>query len=97
MYDYLIVNAVLSSCLLICIAFVLLFGFKFDKDSPTILAVVFGMMGNLFIVSWLVTGGIMYWGEMDRSLCSSQVNNYLTATLILRIVIVGIQIIKENK
>jgi len=97
MYDYLIVNAVLSSFILTILGFVLLFGFKFDKDSPTILLSVFGVMANAFVVSLLITGGIMYWGEMDRTLCSSQVNNYLTATLILRIVIVGIQIIKENK
>jgi hypothetical protein len=97
MYDYLITNAVLSSIVLISIAFVLLFGFKLDKDSPTILACAFGIMANLFIISWLATGGIMYWGEMDRSLCSSQVNNYLTTTLILRIVLVGLEVIKQIK
>jgi hypothetical protein len=97
MYDYLIVNAALSSFMLLSLSFVLLFGFKLDEDSSTVLAKVFGMMANLFVVSWLVTGGIMYWGEMDRTLCSSQVNNYLTATLILRIVLIGLEIIKRYK
>jgi len=97
MYDYLIVNAVLSSFLLISLSFVILFGFKLDEDSSTVLAKVFGMMTNLFVVSWLITGGIMYWGEMDRTLCSSQVNNYLTTTLILRIVLIGLEIIKQYK
>ena len=97
MYDYLIVNAALSSFMLLSLSFVLLFGFKLDEDSSTVLAKVFGMMLNLFVVSWLVTGGIMYWGEMDRTLCSSQVNNYLTATLILRIVLIGLEIIKQYK
>lgn len=97
MYDYLIVNAGLSSFLLISLSFVLLFGFKLDEDSSMVLAKVFGMILKLFVVSWLVTGGIMYWGEIDRTLCSSQVNNYLTATLILRIVLVGLEIINQRK
>ena len=97
MYDYLIVNSVISSLMLISIAVVLLFGFKFDKDSSTILLSVLCVMANAFAISWLITGGIMYWGEMDKSLCSSQVNNYLTATLILRIVLVGLEIIKQSK
>lgn len=97
MYDYLIVNAVLSSLILLSLSFVLLFGFKLDEDSPTVLAKLFGIITNLFVVSWLVTGGIMYWGEMDRTLCSSQVNNYLTATLILRIVLIGLEIINRIK
>jgi hypothetical protein len=97
MYDYLIVNAGLSSFLLISLSFVILFGFKLDEDSSMVLAKVFGMMTNLFVVSWLITGGIMYWGEMDRTLCSSQVNNYLTTTLILRIVLIGLEIIKQYK
>jgi len=97
MYDYLIVNAGLSSFLLISLSFVILFGFKLDEDSSTVLAKVFGMMTNLFVFSWLITGGIMYWGEMDRTLCSSQVNNYLTTTLILRIVLIGLEIIKQYK
>ena len=55
MYDYLIVNAGLSSFLLISLSFVLLFGFKLDEDSSTVLVKVFGMMTNLFVISWLIT------------------------------------------
>jgi len=34
----------------------------------------------------------MYWGELDRSLCSQQTNDYLTATLILRIIMTSFEL-----
>lgn len=32
----------------------------------------------MILKPWDALGGIMYWGEMDKSLCSSSTNDYLT-------------------
>ena len=97
MYDYLIANASISSFILLSTGISLFFGINLNSCHEPLLMEVFGLIVNLFLISWLITGGIMYWGEMNRNLCSFQVNNYLTSTLILRIVLVGIEVIKKIK
>jgi hypothetical protein len=94
MYDYLIVNAVSASVIVL----VLLLLFMFCENETVfvlkenIAFLTFTNMVRSFVVSWIIVGAVMYWGEMDRSLCSKSANDYLTATLILRMVMTSFEI-----
>lgn len=92
MYNYLIVNAILGTIFMFVTLIVFMcVDFKnFDKDSN--LMVFFkcvNILASAFSVAWVITGGIMYWGEMDKSLCSTYANDYIMATLIIKIIMTG--------
>ena len=44
------------------------------------------MICSYFTIAWTIVGSIMFWGQMNQSLCSSAVNNYLTASLIIKFI-----------
>lgn len=94
MYDYLIINAISASVIVLCILMLFIFC---DNETVFVLKenIAFLTLTNIvrsFIVSWIIIGAVMYWGEMDRSLCSKSANDYLTATLILRMVMMSFEI-----
>lgn len=94
MYDYLIVNAISAS--VIAIGLLLLFVFCENETvfvlKENIAFLTFTNMVRSFVVSWIIIGAVMYWGEMDRSLCSKSSNDYLTVSLILRIVMTSFEV-----
>jgi hypothetical protein len=94
MYDYLIVNAIFAT--LIVLGLLVLFMFceaeNIDNLKNNIVFVVLMHVVRCFVISWVVVGAVMYWGEMDKSLCSQQTNDYLTATLILRIIMTSFEL-----
>lgn len=92
MYNYLIVNAILGTIFMFAtlIVFMQVDFKKFDEDSNLIVFFkCVNIIASAFSVAWVVTGGIMYWGEMDKSLCSTSVNDYIMATLIIKIIMTG--------
>jgi len=94
MYDYLIVNAIFET--VIIFGLLLLFMFC-DADNvnnfkESCVFVILMHFARCFGISWVVVGAIMYWGEMDRSLCSQQTNDYLTVSLILRIIMTSFEV-----
>lgn len=92
MYNYLIVNAILGTVFMFAtlIVFMQVDFKKFDEDSNLIVFFkCVNIIASAFSVAWVVTGGIMYWGEMDKSLCSTSANDYIMATLIIKIIMTG--------
>ena len=92
MYNYLIVNAILGTIFMFATLIVLMqVDFKnFDEDSNLmVLFKCINILVSAFSVAWVITGGIMYWGEMDKSLCSTSANDYIMATLIIKIIMTG--------
>lgn len=92
MYNYLIVNAILGTIFMFAtlIVFMQVDFKKFDEDSNLIVFFkCVNIIASAFSVAWVVTGGIMYWGEMDKSLCSTSANDYIMATLIIKIIMTG--------
>jgi hypothetical protein len=93
-YDYLIVNAIFGS--IVVVGILLLFMFcdseTSDKMKGNCAFVILMHIVRWFGISWVVVGSVMYWGEMDRSLCSQQTNDYLTAALIIRIIMTAIDV-----
>jgi len=94
MYDYLIVNAIFAT--LIMFGLLLLFMFC-DSDNinnfkESFVFVILMHVARCFGISWIVVGAVMYWVEMNRTLCSQQTNDYLTASLILRIIMTSFEV-----
>jgi hypothetical protein len=92
MRDYLIVNAILGTIFMFAtfIVFMQVDFKKFDEDSNLIVFFrCIDILASAFSVAWVITGGIMYWGEMDKSLCSTSANDYIMATLIIKIIMTG--------
>ena len=50
---------------------------------------------SYFTFAWTIVGGIMFWGEMNQSLCSSSTNTYLMASLIIKFVSIFIDIVSS--
>ena len=94
MYDYLIVNAIFASVMVLGLLLLFIFcdGETADVLKENIAFLTFSTMLRSFVVSWVIIGAVMYWGEMDRNLCSRQSNDYLTATLILRMVMTSFEV-----
>ena len=46
----------------------------------------FDYLSKLFVVSWTILGTIIFWNLMDNSLCSDAVYNYLSISLIIKLV-----------
>jgi hypothetical protein len=94
MYDYLIVNAIFAT--VIIFGLLLLFMFcdvdNVNNFKESCVFVILMHFARSFGISWVVVGAIMYWGEMDRSLCSQQTNDYLTTSLILRIIMTSFEV-----
>jgi hypothetical protein len=96
-YDYLVVNAIFGSIIVVGVLMICMFcdGETCEKLTDNCVFVILMHIVRWFGVSWVVVGSIMYWGEMDRSLCSTQTNDYLTASLILRIIMTSIELNKD--
>ena len=96
MYDYLLTNAILgSSFLFIAIVSILSLDMQeFEKkDSLTkLIFYIIKILCSYFTLAWTVVGGIMFWGEMNQSLCSSSTNTYLMASLIIKFISIFIDI-----
>lgn len=94
MYDYLIVNAIFASVLVLGLfmIFMVCDSETFDKTTENVLFIALMHVARCFGISWVIIGAVMYWSEMDKSLCSQQTNNYLTASFILRIIMITIDI-----
>jgi len=96
MYDYLLTNAILgSSFLFIAIVSILSLNMQeFEKkDSFTkLIFYIIKILCSYFTLAWTVVGGIMFWGEMNQSLCSSSTNTYLMASLIIKFISIFIDI-----
>ena len=93
-YDYLIVNAIFGSIVVVGILFLFM---QCDNESSNklkdnCLFIILMHLVRVFGISWLVVGAVMYWGEMNRTLCSQQTNDYLTASLILRIIMTSFEV-----
>ena len=90
MYDYLLTNAILGSILLSIILMTIITTNVQDYENPhsfTRFACHFmKMICSYFTIAWTIVGSIMFWGQMNQSLCSSAVNNYLTASLIIKFI-----------
>lgn len=93
-YDYLIVNAIFATVTVLGLLVLFMFceAENIDNLKNNIVFVVLTHIARCFVISWVVVGAVMYWGEMDRSLCSQQTNDYLTATLILRIIMTSFEL-----
>jgi hypothetical protein len=92
MRDYLIVNAILGTIFMFVtfVVFARVDFRNFDEDSNLIVFFkCVNILASAFSVAWVITGGIMYWGEMDKSLCSTSANDYIMATLIIKIIMTG--------
>jgi hypothetical protein len=50
----------------------------------------------LFAIVWSIIGGIIFWGYMDNTTCSSSVFNYVFASLIIRYVCYFITMTQSN-
>jgi hypothetical protein len=93
-YDYLIVNAIFGSIVVVGILFLFMYcdSETTDKLKDNCLFIILMHLVRLFGISWIVVGAVMYWGEMNRTLCSQQTNDYLTASLILRIIMTSFEV-----
>ena len=99
MYDYLMVNAILGSTFLLAtfIIFMTIDFKNYDEDRKLLILIkIINIIVSLFSIAWIVTGGIMYWGEMDKDLCSSSANDYLMATLIIKMICVSCEIYNRS-
>lgn len=94
MYDYLMTNAIISTIIGFSAIVVFMCSNlnKIHDKNDDCFYHIFGMLFRGFNISWCFVGCIMYWGEMDRTVCSSQVNDYLTAVLIIRIVAIALDL-----
>jgi len=94
MYDYLIVNAIFGT--VVVFGILILFMFCDDETANNfkekIIFTTLMHISRCFVVSWVIVGAVMYWGEMDRSMCSQETNDYLTASLILRIIMTSFEV-----
>lgn len=100
MYDYLMVNAIYGTATVIIVFFTLMYVDlkKFnEKSSWAILFKFVTILTTMFSTAWVITGGIMYWGNMDKSICSKSANDYLTATLIIKILMTAQSFTNNNK
>jgi hypothetical protein len=95
MYDYLIINATFG-CFVLLVIFLIFMTVNFnnyDSDSNLIVfLVVSKYICMLFTIAWAALGGIMYWGEMDKSLCSNSTNDYLTTMLIIKYISIAFEL-----
>jgi hypothetical protein len=93
-YDYLIVNAIFGSIVVVGILFLFMYcdSETADKLKDNCLFIILLHLVRLFGISWIVVGAVMYWGEMNRTLCSQQTNDYLTASLIIRIIMTSFEV-----
>jgi hypothetical protein len=57
-----------------------------DDDCIILFAHMFKMILMFFSTAWTVVGAVIFWHEIDNSSCSRPVYNYLTASLILKII-----------
>jgi len=94
MYDYLIVNAIFGSIVVfgILLLFIYFTGESSGKLTENYLFIILINLSRCFGISWVVVGTVIYWGEMNRTLCSQQTNDYLTASLILRIIMTSFEL-----
>ena len=94
MYDYLIVNAIFATVIMFGLLLLCMFcdSDNINNFKESCVFVILMHVARCFGISWVVVGGVIYWGEMDRSLCSQQTNDYLTAALILRIIMMSFEV-----
>jgi len=99
MYDYLLTNAILGSSFIVA-AFVAILTMKIEEidKQDSLSKFIFYMVKivcSYFTFAWTIVGGIMFWGEMNQSLCSSSTNTYLMASLIIKFVSIFIDIVSS--
>jgi hypothetical protein len=91
MYDYLIVNAIYNIFMLF-ILFVYIIAIDIEKDNACLILFIhiIGFINKIFITSWTIIGGVIFWHFMNNNDCSFTVYNYLFASLIIKLVFVSI-------
>lgn len=87
MYDYLMVSGIYSgSTLFIIICYILYCDLtKFNNDTLFLFSII-EFINKLFISSWTIAGGVIFWHFMDNGSCSNKVYNYLFASLVIKLV-----------
>jgi len=94
MYQYLLISGYGGVCFLGFVVFAIFIskrpdlGSKKSNDDDCVILFVqiLKILTLLFSTAWVVVGGIIFWHEIDNSTCSKPVYNYLTASLVLKIV-----------
>jgi len=56
------------------------------SDCVKVFAILFKYLPLLFGTAWVIVGSIIFWYEIDNATCSKPVYNYLTASLVLKII-----------
>ena len=91
MYGYLIVSAIYSIFMLfISYASIIAVDVENDNICLLICVTIIGFINKIFITSWTIIGGVIFWHFMNNNDCSFTVYNYLFASLIIKLVLVSI-------
>lgn len=96
--DYLLVSGY-SSLVILIFLFMTLFSALCDKDlfgCCAILTQIITWPFGLFGIAWHIIGGVIFWAYMDNSTCSGNVFSYVTASLIIKYVSIGIELLRRK-
>jgi len=89
MYDYLIISGGYTFIMIIILVGILICldyeKIKNDKSAELVIN-YYNKLNLIFLLSFNITGAIMFWGYMNTDICNKQTYNYLFVSLIIKLV-----------
>lgn len=99
MYIWLIVNSI-TLIILILVTYIVIFildSYESLTECTFCFSKFIGNTINVFLFVWFIIGCVIYWGFMDTSKCSKNVNNYLFVQFVITIITIASIIINFCK
>jgi hypothetical protein len=81
---YLIVSGVACGCFVFFLILVLCLMNQTNSATFGLCGLVLIYTVDIFMISWNIIGGVIFWGYMDNTTCSNNVYNYVFASLIIK-------------